>query len=221
MTKNNTFQISEIFASLQGEGQFAGMPVIFVRFAGCDLECAFCDEGGMLGSNPHPAKMTAADIVTRCEDLANSLYPNIVLTGGEPTMHLRNKEATAELQLALSGCHVAIETNGHFPVPPWVDWVTWSPKDDMIHHRLAPNEIKMLMDSDGDVYGDMTPQETQAFAETVSEGTDAPPPVLFMQALTYDDQTDSDLSVQHALAFVRENKAWRLGQRLHVQLGLK
>ena len=112
------YKVNEIFYSLQGEGYYTGTPAVFLRFAGCNRRCAFCDT-----DHAHGTAMSAADIVEAC-----SKYPgrHIVVTGGEPLMQLDDVLVRA---LKGAGFYIQIETNGSLPAPTGVDWVTCSPKD--------------------------------------------------------------------------------------------
>lgn len=112
------YRVNEIFYSLQGEGFYTGHAAIFVRFAGCNRACAFCDTD-FAASTP----MDAAAIVA-----AASAHEarHVVVTGGEPLLQL-DKELVDAFHRA--GFFVQIETNGSLPVPEGVDWVTCSPKD--------------------------------------------------------------------------------------------
>ena len=74
------YNITEIFHTIQGEGPFVGMPAVFVRFAGCNLRCFWCDT-----DFGHKKQHTLTSLVE-----AISAQPNaklIVLTGGEPMLH--------------------------------------------------------------------------------------------------------------------------------------
>ena len=73
-------RINEIFYSLQGEGHFTGRPAIFIRLAGCNLRCPFCDT-----DFTSYTEMAVADILK-----AIASYPArfVVLTGGEPSLQL-------------------------------------------------------------------------------------------------------------------------------------
>lgn len=133
-------RINEIFYSIQGEGRHAGRAAVFVRFAGCNLKCPFCD------TNHQPfVEMTEKQVA----DAANK-FPTrfVVLTGGEPTLQL-NK--------TLIDClhdyefQIAIETNGTRKVIDGVDWVTVSPKTEYLGQaaqvkQLKANEIKIIVD---------------------------------------------------------------------------
>lgn len=111
-------RVNEIFYSLQGEGYNAGTPAVFVRFSGCNLRCPFCDTdhaGGRL--------MSDSEIIA---EVCRYSAQWVVLTGGEPAMAI-DARFVKELK-AESGKKIAIETNGTFPVPNEIDWVTLSPK---------------------------------------------------------------------------------------------
>ena len=111
--------ISEIFYSIQGEGFYSGKAAIFVRLAGCNLSCNFCDTDFSL-----QRRLSAEEILQEISE-----YPCafVVLTGGEPTVQ---KEAAWGLVKLLQAhdYYVAMETNGTKNETLGVDWVTVSPK---------------------------------------------------------------------------------------------
>ncbi len=131
--------VNEIFYSLQGEGFFTGTPSVFVRLAGCNLKCPFCDTNHQRGT-----EMTEAEIAGKV-----AAYPakHVVVTGGEPSLQL-----TASLVdlLHRQGRFVAVETNGTRTLPPNVDWITLSPKSPFVDTPAAQialtscNELKMV-----------------------------------------------------------------------------
>ncbi len=112
-------RINEIFYSLQGEGRFTGTPAVFIRFAGCNLKCQFCDT-----KHDTFTEMSEEDIIAEV-----SKYPtsHIVITGGEPTLQLT---ATLVDKLHAAGKFIQIETNGTCALPDGctIDWITCSPK---------------------------------------------------------------------------------------------
>jgi 7-carboxy-7-deazaguanine synthase len=101
-------KITEIYSSIQGETQYAGLPCTLVRTTGCDLRCGYCDtayafQGGR--------DMTVAEIAA---EVARLGPPLVLLTGGEPMLQ-RELPALAERLLA-DGRRVMIETSGAHPL---------------------------------------------------------------------------------------------------------
>jgi len=98
--------ISEIFYSIQGEGELTGVPSVFVRTSGCNLRCNWCDT--MYASwEPEGTEMSVAEIVYQVGE-----YPaqHCVLTGGEPMVAKGIYELAAVLRQG--GKHITIETAG-------------------------------------------------------------------------------------------------------------
>lgn len=112
-------KINEIFYSVQGEGRYTGVPVVFLRMSGCNQKCSFCDT-----QHESFVEMDEEDVVE-----AVSKYPSrhIVITGGEPTLQLTTSLVDS---LHAEGFFVQIETNGSCPLAEDcnVDWITCSPK---------------------------------------------------------------------------------------------
>jgi 7-carboxy-7-deazaguanine synthase len=100
----------EIYKSIQGESSFAGVPCIFVRLAGCNLRCAWCDsEYTFTGGR----KMSEGEVVAEVEKLAPVKL--VEFTGGEPM--LQEKELIPLMnRLLRSGYELMIETSGERPL---------------------------------------------------------------------------------------------------------
>ncbi len=98
--------VSEIFYSVQGEGELTGVPSVFIRLAGCNLRCTWCDTK-YASWEPEGSQMSVDDI------LAEALrHPaaHVVITGGEPMISRDIHELTARFRAA--GKHITIETAG-------------------------------------------------------------------------------------------------------------
>ena len=100
----------EIYKSIQGESSFAGLPCIFVRLAGCNLRCAWCDsEYTFTGGY----KMSEAQVAGEIETLAPVKL--IEFTGGEPMLQERELVPLME-RLLRGGYELMIETSGERPL---------------------------------------------------------------------------------------------------------
>lgn len=98
-------KVSEIFRSLQGEGRQQGRPCTFVRCAGCNLSCRWCDTAYARGTGPD---MPVQEIIDRVHALGSSY---VCITGGEPLLQER-EVVTLAGHLHDEGARVEIETNG-------------------------------------------------------------------------------------------------------------
>jgi 7-carboxy-7-deazaguanine synthase len=108
VAKSDTLVIHEIYASIQGESTFAGLPCTFVRTTGCNLRCSWCDtpqafHGGM--------RLSRQDVLTRTLAFRT---PLVELTGGEPLLQPGVLPLMAELCDA--GRTVLLETSGEADV---------------------------------------------------------------------------------------------------------
>ncbi len=102
--KSSPVLISEIFYSLQGEGELTGVPSVFVRTSGCNLRCNWCDTPYASWS-PEGRQMTVDEIVA---EVMKHPARYVVLTGGEPMIAPGIHELAAGLKKA--GYHITIET---------------------------------------------------------------------------------------------------------------
>ena len=179
------YAVNEIFYSLQGEGYWVGTPVVFVRFAGCNLNCSWCDT-----NFETKEELTVKEIMGRCLGLLPLLHPTtapmVVFTGGEPTLqkHLWSLVDTFDCD----GWFTAIESNGTNPISSSLAWVTISPKPGVEYDLPAVhgNELKIVLDGDIDPHAFDSCVFQHRFIQPCS-GVFAP-----------------------AVKFVKENPQWRL-----------
>jgi 7-carboxy-7-deazaguanine synthase len=164
-----TYQVKEIFYTLQGEGTHAGRPAEFCRFAGCNLwsgreedrataVCKFCDTDfvgtdGTRGGKYATAKMLAAEIAAHWPS-ASTANRFVVLTGGEPLLQVDGAFIDA---LHAQGFVIAVETNGTVIAPRGIDWICVSPKAGAEWIQRSGSELKVVW-----------PQPTLSFDELES-----------------------------------------------------
>jgi 7-carboxy-7-deazaguanine synthase len=149
-------EMVQVWQTIQGEGPFVGTPAIFIRLAGCNLACAYCD-------TDYTTNRRLVDIhrlVDECLNLVTGeLHRNadwnkpalVVLTGGEPFR--QHSVSTLATELIMSGFMVQIETNGTFydsEMPydrltgePSRLAIVVSPKAPAIHQRLQPHVLAL------------------------------------------------------------------------------
>lgn len=116
-----TLPVMEHFYTLQGEGFHQGKAAYFIRLAGCDVGCVWCDVKDSWDLSKHPV-YTTKELV----DFVRQTPARIaVITGGEPLMHNLTK-LTSELQESELQTH--IETSGAYPLTGTWNWICLSPK---------------------------------------------------------------------------------------------
>jgi 7-carboxy-7-deazaguanine synthase len=103
-------RVREIYRSIQGESTFAGWPCVFVRTAGCDIRCTYCDE-------PHALTAAGGEMLSVDEVLARVAAFGVTMvevTGGEPLLQKAVPELVA--RLCDAGYTTLIETGGHHDI---------------------------------------------------------------------------------------------------------
>ena len=192
MSATKKYKVNEIFYSLQAEGRNAGTPAVFVRFAGCNLQCPFCD------TNHEPfVEMTKDEIEARVKELDPSGEAIVVITGGEPTLQLTEKEPMFENR------YTAMETNGIIKAPRWVKWVTISPKTKLTQEKLASaNELKFL-------YGWF---EDKYLTEVIEPFATLYGIKLYIQPTA---DKDGKFDIHPAAEFAKAHPVWRLSLQWH------
>lgn len=110
-----------MFYSLQGEGYHQGKAAYFIRLAGCDVGCVWCDVKESWDASKHP--------VLSIEEIVSSALAHpgrlAIITGGEPLLYNLDALTTA---LKIAGFEINIETSGSSPMSGNWDWVCLSPK---------------------------------------------------------------------------------------------
>ncbi|MBR6121877.1 MAG: radical SAM protein [Prevotella sp.] len=195
-------RINEIFYSLQGEGRNTGRAAIFIRFAGCNLRCSFCDT-----EFDSYQEMSDEDILQ-----AIAPYPArfVVLTGGEPT--LQADEAFVEL-LHSKGYEVAMESNGTRPAPKNLDWLTVSPKQnrkgEMGDEKWTrqPDEIKIVFEEDTN-------------PETIISHFPLPHFLYLQPCDTGDPQRNADI-MKRCVEYILQHPKWQLSLQTHKLINIQ
>ena len=175
-------RVNEIFYTLQGEGAHTGTAAVFLRFAGCNLTCSFCDT-----QHETYTLMSEEEIV-----IAINKFPStwVVITGGEPTIQL-----TASLihKLHAIGKKVQIETNGTINPPSNADWITVSPKFEYCKRAEIKaeriNELKVVYDRTNNMSAYETIQADH----------------YFLQPCDLQDETKNKEIVNQVIEYIKNN----------------
>ncbi len=147
MPQPPTLKIIEIFPSLQGEGLRQGEPTIFVRFAGCNLGCSFCDTKYAWREGRDCSADQAVEKIKKIRERFPAGW--VCLTGGEPL--LQDLRLLTRL-LKKEKLKVQVETNATLYYPLAADWFSVSPKPKAFffcgpYRRLA-KEVKLVVTRD-------------------------------------------------------------------------
>ncbi|WDV48214.1 putative 7-carboxy-7-deazaguanine synthase QueE [Clostridiaceae bacterium M8S5] len=102
------YKIAEKFTSINGEGRLCGQLAVFIRFAGCNLNCSYCDTAWAKDENSYTDQLSKEQIY---EYIKQTGVRNITITGGEPLVQANIKELL-ELLSEDESLHIEIETNG-------------------------------------------------------------------------------------------------------------
>ena len=153
----NFLPIVEKFHSLQGEGFHTGKSAFFIRLAGCNVGCSWCDTKYSWNQDKYPL-ISIKKIVDEIKRARKKGASFLVITGGEPLQHnldtfcqALNQETSKERQNPIK---IHLETSGVNKISGNFDWITLSPK-----RHLPPktyflencNELKVIINDQNDI----------------------------------------------------------------------
>jgi 7-carboxy-7-deazaguanine synthase len=210
-----TYQVKEIYYTLQGEGARAGRAAVFLRFAGCNLwsgreedranaTCNFCDTDfvgtdGPGGGKFAGAEALAAAVAEKWPSAPAGGRPYVVCTGGEPLLQIDRELIDA---LHGKGFEIGIETNGTIVPPPGIDWICVSPKAGSDFALKTGNELKLVYPQDG--------AEPERFAGLAFSH-------FFLQPM---DGPAREGNTAAAAAYCLNHPQWRLSLQTHKLIGI-
>jgi organic radical activating enzyme len=186
----------EAFYTIQGEGFHQGKAAYFIRLAGCDVGCVWCDVKESWNAGIHP-RLSINAIIEEA-----SKYPGrlAVITGGEPLMH----DCTALTdQLYKAGFTTNIETSGAWPLSGVWDWICLSPKKFKAPlPEILPlaNELKVVIFNKSDF------EWAEQYAAQVS-----PSCKLFLQP----EWSKSAVITPQIIEYIKNHPQWEFSLQLH------
>ena len=188
--------IMEHFFTIQGEGTYSGRAAYFVRLAGCDIGCVWCDVKESWDSELHP--ILGIDYLV--SEIEKTTVDFVVITGGEPALY----DLTFLIKkLKILKIDVAIETSGCYELKGIVDWYCFSPKKFKAPCKEAyqlANELKIVINHASDI----------AWAEKHAEKV-KPSCKLYLQP----EWSKSNSLLPLIIEFVKSNNKWRISLQTH------
>lgn len=194
--------IMEVFYSIQGEGKHTGKAAFFIRLAGCDVGCHWCDVKESWDKEKHPLR----DIKELAKEAKQSGAPIVIITGGEPTIYPLNKLTE---MLKKEGLLVHLETSGAYSITGEFDWICVSPKK-----RKAPlpeslqqaDELKVVIYNKDDF------KWAEQNAHWVEEKC-----ALFLQP----EWSKADVVMPRITEYIKNRPQWRVSLQTHKYLNIR
>jgi len=210
-----SYQVKEIYYTLQGEGARTGRAAVFLRLAGCNLwsgrekdraeaVCRFCDTDFVGTNGPGGGSFLDADALANAvaakwpQDHAGKPY--VVCTGGETLLQLDEALIAA---LHARGVEIGIETNGTLIPPPGIDWICVSPKAGAELKLTCGNELKLVYPQDG--------AAPERYADLQFDH-------FFLQPM---DSLEREENTRAATEYCLAHPQWRLSLQTHKLIGIR
>ena len=188
--------LMESFYTIQGEGFHSGKAAYFIRLAGCDVGCVWCDVKESWDAKAHPMVEIEHIIL-----MANESKSRIsVITGGEPFMY-NLEELTAKLKK--NGFQTHVETSGAYRISGTWDWICLSPKkfkNPLTESLKLADELKVI------VYNKSDFSWAEDMAGKVRSGCK-----LFLQP----EWSKSHEMLPHIISFIKNNPHWEISLQVH------
>lgn len=221
--QQHALPVMEAFYTLQGEGFYQGKAAYFIRLAGCDVGCFWCDVKESWEESAHPVK-TVEQIIEEANQAINYQLtianhqlkfaghrplqvdqPVFVITGGEPLLHNLD-ELTKQLQAQRFRTH--IETSGSSPLSGYWNWICLSPKKfkkPLPEVLAAANELKAI------IYNKSDFKWAEENAARVSPGCK-----LYLQP----EWSKSAQVTPLIIEYIKTNPQWQLSLQVHKYINI-
>jgi len=196
-----SYPIMEHFYTIQGEGKYTGRAAYFIRLAGCDVGCVWCDVKESWDTKNHPL----ISVSTIINEIKNTPTDFVVITGGEPAMYNLTALIDALHQL---NYEVAIETSGCYELVGDIDWYCFSPKKFKKPIEEAyekADELKVVIFHSSDF--------TWAEDHASKINSDC---LLYLQT----EWSKKDTILPLMIEYVKNNPKWRISLQTHKYLNI-
>ena len=195
----STLPLMENFYTIQGEGFHTGRAAYFVRLAGCDVGCVWCDVKESWDANAHP-QININNILEYVKDAKAEMA---VITGGEPLLHQLDELTTL---LQQNNIETNIETSGSSPLSGNWNWICVSPKkfkEPLLEVIEKANELKIVVFNKSDF------EWAEKYAALVNENC-----ILYLQPEW--DKAEQVLPL--IIDYVKQNPKWKISLQTHKYL---
>ena len=201
------YELVEIFESLQGEGRNTGRPCVFVRFAGCNLRCPWCDTD--------VGKRFEVSLDELLAELGQYQTKSVILTGGEPTLQKDMPELVAALKQ--TGYWIAVETNGTQGADwfQFVDYVACSPKAEFEDSYSSGEDAASPLRAADEVRVVASSEKVVAFCRKIRQAIAATD--YYVSPCDHDGKID----FATAKSVLSQLDGWSLSVQLHKILGFR
>jgi organic radical activating enzyme len=193
--------IMEQFYTIQGEGFHSGKAAYFIRIAGCDVGCVWCDVKESWNAGDHEYQTVQSLI----DNVLATKTDFCVITGGEPCMYDLNELTNL---LKENGIEVAIETSGCYELKGQIDWYCFSPKKfkaPVEDAYLKANELKVIISHPSDF------EWAEQHAAKVSKDCK-----LYLQP----EWSKQERFLSKIIDYVKENPNWNISLQTHKYMNI-
>ena len=203
MTKLQTLEypLMEAFYTLQGEGYYTGKAAYFIRLAGCDVGCHWCDVKESWDAGLHKIETSENIVKLALENPAHFC----VITGGEPMMY---DLTTLTEKLIAEGFELAVETSGAYALSGSWHWICLSPKKFKApkeeFYEVA-NELKVIIFNQSDF------KWAEEHAAKVNKNCK-----LYLQV----EWSKREELTPSLIEYVKQNPQWRISVQTHKYLDI-
>jgi organic radical activating enzyme len=188
--------IMEHFYTIQGEGYYSGRAAYFVRLAGCDVGCVWCDVKESWEVDKHPI-MSLNEIM---KNILDSKTDFVVITGGEPAMYDLSYFVN---ELKKNQIETAIETSGCYELKGDIDWYCFSPKKFKAPTNESyerANELKVVIFHESDL------EWAESHAQKVGSHCK-----LYLQP----EWSKQEKNLPKIIDYVKRNPSWNISLQTH------
>ncbi len=219
---NTILPIVERFHSLQGEGIHFGKSAFFIRLAGCNVKCPWCDTKESWSMISHP-KETISQLAHEAAIAQTNGAEFLVITGGEPLHHNLNtlceaiKTATTTKNNQAMPIH--LETSGVNEISGTINWITLSPKRHL-HPRKSLlqicDELKVIIFQEEDlIFAEEMAEKSMLEKKKTGPKEKSRKPHLFLQP-GWNSQEGKKLAIE----YIKSHPKWRLSLQGHKLIGI-